>query len=139
MRNKIRVSQIDSEKAGAFFTQKARESGDNDTVVEAEPFVVVSTAKGLATICSEGVGWWANDDGKYLLGGYIGAFGEPTYYVTAEELESLISDEMVEFSDFVRSFGARLETNYSLWYDEIRGCFQEPDVIREKCRTPVVA
>ena len=139
MRNKIRVSQIDSEKAGAFFTQKARESGDKDTVVEAEPFVVVSTATGLATICSEGVGWWANDDGKYLLGGYIGAFGEPTYYVTAEELESLISDEMIEFSDFVRSFGARLETNYSLWYDEIRGCFQEPDVIREKCRTPVVA
>ena len=139
MRNKIRVSQIDLEKAGAFFTQKARESGDNDTVVEAEPFVVVSTATGLATICSEGVGWWANDDGKYLLGGYIGAFGEPTYYVTAEELESLISDEMIEFSDFVRSFGARLETNYSLWYDEIRGCFQEPDVIREKCRTPVVA
>ena len=139
MRNPIRVSQIDLEKAGAFFTQKARESGDNDTVVEAEPFVVVSTAKGLATICSEGVGWWANDDGKYLLGGYIGAFGEPTYYVTAEELESLISDEMIEFSDFVRSFGARLETNYSLWYDEIRGCFQEPNVIREKCRTPVVA
>ena len=139
MRNKIRVSQIDSEKAGAFFTQKARDSGDNDTVVVAEPFVVVSTAKGLATICSEGVGWWANDDGKYLLGGYIGAYGEPTYYVTAEELESLISDEMIEFSDFVRSFGARLETNYSLWYDEIRGCFQEPNVIREKCRTPVVA
>ena len=139
MRNPIRVSKIDLEKAGAFFTQKARDSGDNDTVVEAEPFVVVSTAKGLATICSEGVGWWANDDGKYLLGGYIGAFGEPTYYVTAEELESLISDEMIEFSDFVRSFGARLETNYSLWYDEIRGCFQEPNVIREKCRTPVVA
>ena len=139
MRNKIRVSQIDSEKAGAFFTQKARESGDNDTVVEAEPFVVVSTATGLATICSEGVGWWANDDGKYLLGGYVGAWGEPTYFVTAEELGSLISDEMIEFSDFVRSFGDRLETNYSLWYDEIRGCFQEPDVIREKCRTPVVA
>ena len=139
MRNKIRVSQIDSEKAGAFFTQKARDSGDSDTVVEAEPFVVVSTATGLATICSEGVGWWANDDGKYLLGGYVGAWGEPTYFVTAEELGSLISDEMIEFSDFVRSFGARLETNYSLWYDEIRGCFQEPNVIREKCQTPVVA
>lgn len=139
MRNPIRVSQIDLEKAGAFFTQKARDSGDNDTVVEAEPFVVVSTAEGLATICSEGVGWWANEDGKYLLGGYIGAWGEPTYFVTAEELSSLISDEMIEFSDFVRSFGDRLEVNYSLWYDEIRGCFQEPNVIREKCQTPVVA
>ena len=139
MRNKIRVSQIDLEKAGAFFTQKARESGDKDTVVQAEPFVVVSTAKGLATICSEGVGWWANDDGKYLLGGYVGAWGEPTYYLTAEELGSLISDEMIEFSDFVNTFGDRLETNYSLWYDQIRGCFQEPYVIREKCQTPVVA
>lgn len=139
MRNPIRVSQIDVEKAGAFFTQKARDSGDNDTVVQAEPFVVVSTAKGIATICTEGVGWWANNEGKYLLGGFIGAYGEPTYYVTAEELGSLISDEMTEFSTFVNTFGDRLEVNYSLWYDEIRGCFQEPSVIREKCQTPVVA
>ena len=138
MRNPIRVSQIDSEKAGAFFTQKAKDAGQ-DVIVMAEPFVVVSTGKGLATVCSEGVGWWANEDGKYLLGGYIGAYGEPTYFVTAEELASLISDEMIEFSEFVRTFGGRLETNYSLWYDEIRGCFQEPDIIREKCRTPVVA
>lgn len=139
MRNPIRVSQIDSEKAGAFFTAKAREAGQDDVTVVAEPFVVVSTGKGLATVCQEGVGWWANDEGKYLLGGYIGAWGEPTYMVTAEELGSLISDEMIEFSDFVNKFGDRLEVNYSLWYDEIRGCFQEPHIIREKCQTPVVA
>ena len=139
MRNPIRVSQIDSEKAGAFFTAKAREAGQDDVTVIAEPFVVVSTGKGLATVCQEGVGWFANEEGKYLLGGYIGAYGEPTYMVTAEELASLISDEMIEFSEFVNTFGDRLETNYSLWYEEIRGCFQEPWVIREKCQTPVVA
>ena len=139
MRNPIRVSQIDSEKAGAFFTQKAKDAGQDDVTVIAEPFVVVSTGQGLATVCQEGVGWFANEEGKYLLGGYIGAWGEPTYFVTAEELGSLISDEMIEFSDFVNKFGDRLETNYSIWYHEIRDCFQEPWIIREKCQTPVVA
>ena len=138
-RNMIRVSQIDTEKAGAFFTERARATGDNDTVVQGEPFAVVSTPKGIATVCSEGVGWWANNVDKYLLGGFIGSYGEPTYYVTGEELASLISDEMIEFSEFVNTFGDRLEVNYSLWYDEIRGCFQEPNVIREKCQTPVLA
>ena len=130
MRNKIRVSQIDLEKAGAFFTAKAKEAGQDVDVI-AEPFVVVSTGKGIATVCAEGVGWWANDDGKYLISGYVGAWGEPTYYLTAEELSSLISDEMIDFSEFVRSFGDRLEVNYDLWFDQIRGCFQEPTAIRQ--------
>ena len=55
MRNKIRVSQIDLEKASIFFTDKAKAAGDN-VIVNAEPFVVVSTGKGIATVCSEGVG-----------------------------------------------------------------------------------
>ena len=137
MRNKIRVSKIDPDKAGAFFTQRAKDAGQDDVTVLAEPFVVVSTGKGIATVCQEGVGWWANEDGKYLLGGYIGAWGEPTYYVTAEELSNLISDEMIEFSEFVNTFGDRLETNYDLWYDQIRGCFQEPNVITEHLMSEV--
>lgn len=135
-RNKIRVSQIDLEKASIFFTDKARAEG-YDQVVHAEPFAVVSTADGIATVCQEGVGWWDNEDGKHLLGGYVGSYGNPTYYVTSEELASLISDEMIEFSDFVNTFGDRLETNYSLWYDKIRGCFQEPSVIREHLMSEV--
>jgi hypothetical protein len=64
-------------------------------------------------------------------------------YATAEELISIMSDEFVYLDEFVRSFGARLETNYSIWYEQANsGPSQQPHAVisaLEKCQTPVVA
>lgn len=115
MRPSIMVNKLDSDKVVELIKSR-RESDEH---IEAEPFVVVNTPKGLATICSEGVGWWKNDDGKYLVGFYVG-YSNPSYYMTEDELLSCLSSEQVDLADFIRSFGARLENNFDLWYDQVK-------------------
>lgn len=126
-RPSVWVMKLDQDKASALMTQRAKDKG-YDIKIEADPMVVVNTKKGIATICSEGVGWWKNDIGKYLL---IGSYGytENAYYVTADELKDLVSDELCYLDEFIRSFGDRLETNFDLWYNQVMGNSQQPHVI----------
>lgn len=138
-RKPLLVSKIDTDKLSKLLYWKAVEAG-SDSYPEGELMAVVNTEKGIATVCSEGVGWWKGEKG-YLVGGWIG-YSNPTYYITEDELISVISHDVMEFSDFVRSFGGRLETNYDLWYAEAHGYSQHPQRVKEqllKCQTPVVA
>lgn len=118
-RPSIMVNQIDTDKLGEILHQRAVDAGQSDVFPQGESMVVVNTAKGLATICHEGVGWWKNDDGKYLVGGWIGN-SNPTYYITEDELLSCLSPEKVDLADFINTFGGRLETNFDLWYYEVK-------------------
>lgn len=117
-RPSIMVSQIDNSKLTELLISKR---GSND--IEAESMVVVNTPKGLATICTEGVGWWEGEKG-YLVGGYVG-YSNITYYLTKDELLSVISDETVDLAEFIRSFGDRLENNFDLWYYQVKDTPQE--------------
>lgn len=136
-RKSVWVSKIDVDKAS-----KLMQDHFNDPAIKAEEMAVVNAKDGVATVCSEGVGWFANDEGKFLLLGYYGAYGEATMYATPEQLISIMSDEFIYLDEFVRSFGARLETNYSIWYEQANsGPSQQPyKVIEalEKCLTPTV-
>ena len=136
-RKSVWTSKIDVDKATELLRSK-----DPEYDVKAQPMAVINTAQGVATVCDEGVGWFANDEGKYMLLGYYGAFHEPSFMITAEELISIMSDEFVYLDEFVRSFGDRLETNYSIWYGQANsGPSQQPyKVIEalEKCLTPTV-
>ena len=136
-RKSVWVSKIDTDKATELLRSK-----DPEYDVKAQPMAVINTAKGVATVCDEGVGWFANDEGKYMLLGYYGAFHEPSFMITAEELISIMSDEFIYLDEFVRSFGDRLETNYDIWYGQANsGPSQQPyKVIEalEKCLTPTV-
>ena len=136
-RKSVWVSKIDVEKATALLKSK-----DADYDVKAQTMAVINTADGVATVCDEGVGWFANDEGKYLILGYYGAFHEPSFLITAEELMSIMSDEIVYLDEFIRSFGARLETNYDIWYGQANsGPSQQPHAVvsaLEKCLTPTV-
>ena len=115
MRTSIMVAKLDSDKVVELIKSRR----ETDEHIEAEPFVVVNTPKGLATICSEGVGWWKNDDDKYLVGFYVG-YSNPSHYMTEDELLSCVSSEKVDLADFIRSFGGRLEANFDLWYNQIK-------------------
>lgn len=139
MRKPILVSQIDTAKLSTLLYWRAVEAGQ-DVKPEGEAMVVINTPDGIATVCSEGVGWFKGKSG-YLVGGWIGN-SNPTYYINDEELLSIISDDVVELSDFIRTFGGRLETNYDIWYNQAKGMSQHPQRVKEqllKCQTPVVA
>ena len=136
-RKSVWVSKIDVDKASKLFQEHYK-----DPSVKAEEMAVINAKDGVATVCSEGVGWFANDEGKFLLLGYYGAYGEATMYATPEQLASIMSDEFIYLDEFVRSFGARLETNYSIWYEQANsGPSQQPRAVieaLEKCLTPTV-
>lgn len=117
-RPSIMVNQIDTAKLTELLISKR---GKND--IEAESMVVVNTPKGLATICTEGVGWWEGEKG-YLVGGYVG-YANITYYLNKDELLSVLSGDQIDLSQFVNSFGDRLEVNYDLWYHQVKDTPQE--------------
>lgn len=122
LRESILVNRLDGDKATALIRSQTTDRLAPDTV--AEDMVVVNTPRGLATVCTEGVGWWANDDGEYLLGAFIG-YAETSYMITEEELKSCISGEMIDLKDFINTFGDRLETNFSLWYNQVKDTPQD--------------
>jgi hypothetical protein len=79
-------------------------------------------------ICTEGVGWevafatpfipffstvWKDPNGEEVGGGW--GFNTPVY-LSPLEVERITSEEEVDLADFVRSFGDRLEANFSLWH-----------------------
>lgn len=119
MRESVMVSKIDTAKLTTMLNAKA----DRDDLV-GEQMVVANTVKGLATVCSEGVGWWKNDDGKYIVGAWVG-YSNPTFYLTEDELLSCLSSEQVDLAEFVQTFGSRLENNFHLWYDQVKNVSQD--------------
>lgn len=113
------VHVIDNEA----FTEYLRESGQLTADWSATPLAVVRTDDGLATICTEGVGWM-EENGKLTIGIASAFVVEYIDYEPATVLK-FISDETVELSQFVRVFGDRLENNFHLWKNKIDGVSQD--------------
>ena len=89
--------------------------------------VLVKTDKGVAYICTEGVGWWADEDGtievEFHSGMHIGYTAIPL-----EDVVACVSDQTVELADFIRTFGDRLDSNFWLWARKIDGIVQDWEV-----------
>jgi hypothetical protein len=113
---------LDVEKATAFLKEKL-DAPDVD--FSAEPMAIVNGENGVATLLTEGVGWYADKFGKLPIN-YYGKNGMSGYLdITPEELAPLISDETTDLADFVRIFGDRLETNLSIWQYYAKGYPQD--------------
>lgn len=110
----IVVHVIDTDKATAFI--KERLNAPEDSNITADRMAVVNGEKGLATVVTEGVGWFADANGGIPINYWSGNYGSGGYIdITEEELKSLISDETVNLADHIRAFGDRLETNFYIW------------------------
>jgi hypothetical protein len=116
------VHVIDVEKATEFIKNRFENPEANIT---AERMAIVNGEKGLATVLTEGVGWYADAQGGIPIN-YYGKNGNNGYIdVTADELRTLISDETIDLADHVRVFGDRLETNLYIWQSYAKGYPQD--------------
>jgi hypothetical protein len=116
------VHVLDVEKATKFIKDRFE---DPEANITAERMAIVNGEKGLATVITEGVGWFADKDGGIPIN-YWGKNGNNGYIdVTAEELKTLISDETIDLADHVRVFGDRLETNLYIWQSYAKGYPQD--------------
>jgi hypothetical protein len=116
------VHVLDVEKATAFLKERL-DAPDVD--FSADNMAIVNGKNGVATVLTEGVGWYADANGKLPIN-YWGKNGMSGYLdITPEELVPLISDETIDLADHVRVFGDRLETNLYLWQNYAKGYPQD--------------
>jgi hypothetical protein len=117
------VHLLDPEKTTEFLQNKL-----NNSEITHDPMVVANGNKGIATVCSEGVGWFVDDNGLLPVNYHVGQFGSGYVDITPEELMPLISDETIDLADFIRSFGDRLENNFYSWVNYTRNHDQSMSV-----------
>jgi hypothetical protein len=97
----------------------------DDVEINAEVMLIVNGKNGVATVMDEGVGWFADKNGKLPIN-YWGKNGNNGYIdIYPEQLVPLIADTTLDIADFVRIFGDRLETNVSIWQQYAKGYPQD--------------
>lgn len=90
--------------------------------VKVLPVAVVKTKNGLATICSEGVGWEENQYGELIIEVWVDNYMRDYIDVPkAFVIGALTDGTEVELADFIRTFGARLDNNFHIWKNQIEG------------------
>lgn len=97
--------------------------------VKVLPIAVVKTKNGLATVCSEGVGWEENQYGELVIEVWVDNYMRDYIDVPkAFVIGALTDGTEVELADFIRTFGARLENNFHTWKNQIEGVPQVFDM-----------
>ena len=69
----------------------------------------------LILICSEGVGWKADDYGRINVPLHLGEWNDTYVEISAKVIAKFITEESVDLADHIRVFGDRLENNFSIW------------------------
>lgn len=113
----VEVFLLDQEATTALIRSRYSNAS---TDLTADQMVVVNGDKGLAVVCTEGVGWWADEHGKFPVN-YSLDFGGGYLDITLDELLPLISTTKIDLADHVRVFGDRLEMNLALWQNYAKG------------------
>lgn len=124
------LSAVEAE-AAAYLTKHREVDGKSAVtkVTTNHTWGVVETPQGLFALCSEGVGpddpitdekplrveMWVRAYADKGEDTFISIFPEVASKLGPEELRGYATDERVNLADFIRTFGARLDGNYSMW------------------------
>lgn len=113
-------------------TAKVREARPEETTISGVTFGIGSLAIAehngkTFVICDEGVGWEVSEDKPLELSVYVEHGPNsiaiiPSFAITLspeQVAEHLPKGEAVDLADFIRAFGARLETNFRVWEDAL--------------------
>lgn len=70
-----------------------------------------------ALVCTEGVGWVPDEYNLINIRFPLGLGEEGRLPIYSGAVDELLTGEVVNLADHIRTFGDRLETNFWLWYD----------------------
>jgi hypothetical protein len=127
------VRRLDSDKlleiGVAILNQQFGHDFMTEKGIHVEPLVLVALDEQggwgeprLATIGTEGVGWQESEkDGLvpfYVEYGYGGS-GCHKVSVHPRVIKECLTDEVVDLSEFIRTFGSRLDSNFYTWKSAI--------------------
>lgn len=114
------IRQLDATELGAFIATKLGKPNARPTY----DYALAEGKDGLVLLCSEGVGYYFTEDAwlsatietpKEGGGAYL---GWDDFTVTADELADIPTTN-TDLADFIRVFGARLESNFAIWRNEL--------------------
>ena len=93
---------------------------DNLMLIELEEKNVFGDPK-YALVCSEGVGWEQDEYGCIEVPTNIGAMGlwNGRVFISVEVIKSCQTLFKEDISDYIRTFGSRLDSNCSLWQSKM--------------------
>lgn len=82
-----------------------------------------------ALVCSEGVGWEQDTYGCLEVPTNIGAMGlwNGRVFISVETIKECLTDQTEDISEYIRTFGSRLDNNCSLWQSKM----SDPNVMIE--------
>ncbi|CAB4185424.1 hypothetical protein UFOVP1119_48 [uncultured Caudovirales phage] len=74
-----------------------------------------------ALVCSEGVGWEQDTYGCLEVPTNIGQMGlwNGRVFISVDVVKSCLTDKTEDISDYIRTFGSRLDSNCSLWQSKM--------------------
>ena len=123
------IRLLDQEKVKAFLEAKFP-----DLPVRVGQYAIAVGKDGAAIVGTEGVGYFADNDGNYPIH-FLLDWGHTYIDVSGADLASLLSRETIDIADLVRVFGDRLENNFFLWYHYTSGHNQTilDDMVEDWC------
>jgi hypothetical protein len=87
--------------------------------LDAPLLLVYTAAEGPCVLLTEGVGYPPSAEGTISIPTIYGFAGWGWCEVPTEAVVACATDEVVDIADHIRVFGARLESNFALWYRAI--------------------
>ena len=82
--------------------------------------LVWASGRGYAVLHTEGVGYFANDDGTYSVSVWFNGVSHGWLDLTLEEIQGVPFTE-VDLADYVRNHNDRLQGNFYEWKSVIKG------------------